>query len=302
MTRLCIVARGELMLYGYLTVALGRELEGPDRMEIIFDRRRPAVLPEDPSLGVERRTNSAVDGVLQTQRYVILDENGKLLAPKLAASPRRTARSVVRLVGVLGVLGVLAILAGVVASSPPLAIAPAPMVAPPEPMHRLASTSLPPAVGSVPADRSPAPAEPLMRRPPAVTPQNPPSKPSTQTRAEVPRPAVASVTPPARESAPAAAEPTVVLEAELQGAGNQRSITYTASIVDARGQPLTNAEVSLLGWMPGGGDLHVPLGSTATPGTYQGKVEVGISTPGNLRVKVAHAGKSFEIAPQRRQR
>jgi hypothetical protein len=281
-------------------VALRRELEGADRMEIIFDRRRLAVLPEDPSLGVERRTNPAVDGVLQTQRYVILDENGNMIAPKLAASPRRTARSVVRLAGVLGVLAVLAILAGAQVSTH--ADRPAPMVASPEPMHRVASPSRPTAIGSVPADRSPAPAEPLMRRPPAVAPQNPPSKPSTRTRAEVPRPAAASVTPPARESAPASVAPTVVLEAELHGEGNQRSVTYRASIVDARGQPLTNAEVSLLGWMPGGSDLHAPLGSTATPGTYQGKVEVGVSTPGNLRVKVSHGGKSFEIAPQRRQR
>jgi len=49
------------MLYGYLTVALEHEVEGPDRMEIIFDRRRPAAPPGDPPLGVGRRTHPAVD-------------------------------------------------------------------------------------------------------------------------------------------------------------------------------------------------------------------------------------------------
>jgi hypothetical protein len=135
MTRLCIVARGELMLYGYLTVALGRELEGPDRMEIIFDRRGPAAPPGTPRLGVERRAHPAVDRALQTQGYVILDESGNLVGPQLPASggaisrwksagarvgerarrawqARPAARSVVRLAGVLGVLGVSAILAG----------------------------------------------------------------------------------------------------------------------------------------------------------------------------------------------
>jgi hypothetical protein len=92
-----------------------------------------------------------------------------------------------------------------------------------------------------------------------------------------------------------------VLETDPQGKGDQRSITYTASVLDASGQPLTNAEVSLLAWMPDGSDLQAPLGST-TPGTYRGSVEVGRFTPGNLRVRIAHGEKSFDIAPQRRQR
>jgi hypothetical protein len=71
--------------------------------------------------------------------------------------------------------------------------------------------------------------------------------------------------------------------------------------LDASGQPLTNADVSLHGWMPDGSDLEAWLGSTSTPGTYRGSVEVGVRTPGNLRVRVAHGGKSFDIAPQRRQ-
>jgi len=350
MTRLCIVARGELMLHGYLTVALEHEVEGPDRVEIIFDRRRPAAPPGNPPLGVERRTHPAVDGALQTQGYVILDENGNVVAPaKLPASrgavllwrsaagwagerarwawqSRPTTRSVVKLAGVLGALGVSAVLAAhqfsthadwpvvlrgaesrmasaptqtvMVESPPAVAAPPALMVAPPEPEALVAGPPAPVAVGSAPPDRPPVPTEPLMRRPPAAaTP-----KPSTRSRAEASRPAIASVTTLARESAPASAEPTVVLETDPQGTGNQRSITYTASVVDARGQPLTNAEVSLLGWMPDGSDLNAPLGSTSTPGTYQGSVEVGRFTPGNLRVRVAHGDKSSDIAPQRRQR
>jgi hypothetical protein len=356
MTRLCIVARGEVMLYGYLTVALEHEVEGPDRMEIIFDRRRPAAPPGDPPLGVERRMRPAVEGALQTQGYVILDENGNVVAPaKLPTSrgavllwksaagwagerarwawqARPTTRSVVKLAGVLGALGVSAVLAAprfsthadrpvvvrdaesrmasaptqtvMVESPPAVATPPAPMVAPPEPEAAalVAGTPAPVAVGSAPADHPPAPAEPLMRRPPAAAPPNPTPKPSTRSRAEASRPAVASVTTLARESAPASVEPTVVLGTDPQGTGNQRSITYTASVVDASGQPLTNAEVTLLGWMPDGSDLSAPLGSTSTPGTYQGSVEVGRFTPGNLRVRVAHGDKSFDIAPQRRQR
>jgi hypothetical protein len=353
MKRLCIVARGELMLYGYLTVALEHEVEGPDRMEIIFDRRRPAAPPGDPPLGVERRTHPAVDGLLQTQGYVIVDENGNVVTPaKLPASRRAvllwnsaagwageqarwawqarpTTRSVVKLAGVLGALGVSAVLAvaqfsthadrvvvlgdvesrmgsaptqTVMVESPPaVAAPPALKVAPPEPEALVASPPAPVAIRSAPADRPPAPAEPRLRPPPAAAPPTPTPKPSTRSRAEASRPAVASVTTLARESAPASAEPTVVLETDSQGTGNQRSITYTASVVDASGQPLTNAQVSLLGWMPDGSDLNAPLGSTSTPGTYQGSVEVGRFTPGNLRVRVAHGDKSSDIAPQRRQ-
>jgi hypothetical protein len=54
--------------------------------------------------------------------------------------------------------------------------------------------------------------------------------------------------------------------------------------------------------MPDGSDLYAPLGSTSTPGTYQGSVGVGVFTPGNLRVRVVHGDERFEIAPQRRQR
>jgi hypothetical protein len=354
MTRLCIVARGQLMLYGYLIVALERELEGPDPIEIIFDRRRPGAPPGDRPLGVERRRHPAVDGALQTQGYVILDESGNVGVPAKLPAARRAialwesaavwagerarwarqarpaARNVVRLAGVLGVLGVSAILAGAqssthvdrpvalsgaesslpsapvptatVTSPPAMTSPPAPMVAPPEPVALAAGMPAAAVVGSAPADRAPASAEPLTRRPPSAAPQNPPAKPSSRSRMEPSPPAVASVTTPARESASASPEPTVMLEADPQGQGNQRSITYTVSVMDATGQPLTNAEVSLLGWMPDGSDLDAPLGSTSTPGTYQGRVEVGTSTPGNLRVRVVNGDKRFDIAPQRRQR
>jgi hypothetical protein len=235
----------------------------------------------------------------------------------------------VKLAGVLGALGVSAILVAhqfsthadrpvvlqgvesrmasaptqtVMVESPPAVAVPPPLtVAPPEPEALVAGRPAPADVGST-ADRPPVPAEPLMHRPPAAAPPNPTPKPSTRSRAEASRPAIASVTTLARVSAPAIAEPTVVLETDSQGTGDQRSITYTASVVDASGQPLTNAEVSLLAWMPDGSDLNAPLGSTSTPGTYQGSVEVGRFTPGNLRVRVAHGDKSSDIAPQRRQR
>jgi hypothetical protein len=86
-----------------------------------------------------------------------------------------------------------------------------------------------------------------------------------------------------------------------QGKGDERSITYTARVWNASGDPLANAEVSLYAWMPDGSDLKARLSSTSTPGTYRGTVEVGVRTPGNLRVGVAHGGKTFEIAPQRLQ-
>src|SRR6266511_2025915 len=90
-------------------------------------------LPRGPPLGVERRTHPAVDGLLQTQGYVIVDENGNVVTPaKLPASRRAvllwnsaagwageqarwawqarpTTRSVVQLAGALGALGVSAV-------------------------------------------------------------------------------------------------------------------------------------------------------------------------------------------------
>jgi hypothetical protein len=357
MARLCIVAHGALMLYGYLIVALERELEGPDRMEIIFDRRRPAPPVGGAPLGVERRTHSAVEEALQTQGYVILDENGNLAAPeKLPASreavllwksaaewagerarsawqARSATGTVVKLAGVLGALAVSAVLVApqfptradrgavlrgaesrmasartqtATAASPPTVTAsPALVVAPlgleagsVAPFH---STPAPTVGARALADWPPAPPGPVMRRTPAAVLPNPTPRRSTRSRAETSRPAVASITPPVRESAPTSAEPTVVLETHPQGKGNQRSISYTASVLDASGHPLTNAEVSLLAWMPDGSDLTAPLGSTSTPGTYQGSVEVGVFTPGNLRVRVEHGDKSFDIAPRRRQ-
>jgi hypothetical protein len=92
-----------------------------------------------------------------------------------------------------------------------------------------------------------------------------------------------------------------VLETAPQGKGDERSITYTARVWNASGDPLANAEVSLHAWMPDGSDLEARLSSTSTPGTYRGTVEVGVRTPGHLRVGVAHGGKTFEIAPQRLQ-
>jgi hypothetical protein len=141
-----------------------------------------------------------------------------------------------------------------------------------------------------------------MVRTPVAAPQNPTSPPSPQSRAAALRPAAASIATPARELEPTSVEPTVVLETDPQGKGDQRSITYTASVLDASGQPLTDADVSLLAWMPDGSDLKAPLDSTDIPGTYRGNVEVGVFTPGNLRVRITHGEKSFDIAPQRRQR
>jgi hypothetical protein len=375
MTRLCIVGRDELMLYGYLLVALERQLEGPDRMEVIFDRRWPAPSPGDAPLDVERRTHPEVEEVLRTQGYVILDENRNVAAPeKLPASRKAVllwksaaewagararsawqarpatgtvakfagvlgalaisavllwksaaewagarARSawqarpatgtVVKFAGVLGLLVISAVLVAVQFStravrwvvlrgaesgmasaptqtamaSPPTDASPSALVVGP---HQAGSTPL---VASPPAPE--VPASPLADRPPA------PSQPFMR-RTPVPAP----VTTPARASAPTSAEPTVVLETDPQGKGNQRSITYTARVLDASGQPLTNAEVSLLAWMTDGSDLKVPLRSTETPGTYRGSAAVGVFTPGNLRVRIAHGEKSFYIAPQRRQR
>ena len=343
------------MLHGYLLVAFEHELEGPDRMEIVVDRRRPAPSPEGAPLGVERRTHPEIEELLQTQRYVILDENGNVATPEdlpvsrkagprwksAAGSAGERARSawqarpatgtVVKTAGALAALAVAAVLVvaqvstradrrvvpgpdsrmaspppeTAMVASPPTVAAPAAPVAPPE--GEAGSMGL---VASAPGDQPPAPAEPLMRHTPAAA---PPEQPSAPSRADASRPAVASVTTAARQSAPAREEPAaptpvvtpgpprVVLETDPQGKGNERSITYTALVFDAGGRPLTNAEVSLHGWMPDGSDLKAKLGSTSTPGTYRGRVEVGVRTPGNLRVRIAHGGKSFDIAPQRRQ-
>jgi hypothetical protein len=207
-----------------------------------------------------------------------------------------------------------------VTSPPTVDRPPAPVVALPEPEASspalVATTPTPARVASAPADRPPAAAEPRMRRTPAAAPPNPTPQPSATSRAQASRPAVASVPIRPRGSAPASEGPTapgeaaataeapgaprVVLETDPQGTGNERSITYTARVWDASGDPLANAEVSLHAWMPpDGSNLEARLNSTSTPGTYQGTVEVGVRTPGNLRVGVAHGGKTFEIAPQR---
>ena len=357
MTRLCIVARGELMLYGYLMVALERDLEGPNRVEFVFDRRRPAPPSGGAPLDVERRTHPAVDELLRTQGYVILDENGNVAAPAKRRTLRETvlrwqsaaeragerARSawqirpatgnVVKFAGVLAALAISAvfmaaqfptradrwfILGGAesrmasastqttMVPSPPTVASPAALVVAPPTAGGLAlaaSTPAPAVPASPRAARPPAPGQPLMRRTPVASPRNPmPAPGSAQSHAAALRPATASVTTPARKSAPGSAKATVVLETDPQGKGNQRSITYTASVLDASGEPLTNAGVSLLAWMPDGSDLKAPLGSTDTPGIYRGSVYVGVFTPGNLRVRIVHGGKSVDIAPQRRRR
>ena len=125
--------------------------------------------------------------------------------------------------------------------------------------------------------------------------------PSTAAGSARGRVAAASVTTPAHKSVSTSARPTVVLDIDSQGKGKQRSITYTASVLDASGRPLTDAEVSLLAWMPDGSDLIAPLGSTDTPGTYRGTVEVGVFTPGNLRIRIGHGAKHVDIAPRRPQ-
>ena len=365
MTRRCIVAHGASMLYGYLIVALARELERPDSMEIFIDRRQPAPAPGGAPLGVERRTHSAVEEALQNQGFVILDENGNVATPETSRGSRAVllwksaagwagerlpslwqARPATRtLVKLAGVLGALAVSAGLVAaqysiradrtvgipsaptptamvpSPPAVEHPPAPVVALPEPeassADLIASTPTPAPVASAPVDRPPASAEPLMRRTPAAAPPNPTPQPSATSRAPASRPAVASVPIRPRDSAPASEEarapgeaaataaapgaPRVVLETAPQGKGDERSITYTARVWNASGDPLANAEVSLYAWMPDGSDLKARLSSTSTPGTYRGTVEVGVRTPGNLRVGVAHGGKTFEIAPQRLQ-
>ena len=359
------------MVQGYLFVALERELEEPDPIEIFVDRRRAAPAPGGAPLGVERRTHSAVDEALKTQGFVILDENGNVATPKTPPAShtpvllwksaagwagersrslwqaRPATRTVVKLAGVLGALAVLAGLVAaqysiradrtvvlpaeesrmasaptptaMVTSPPTVDRPPAPVVALPEPEASsaalVASTPTPARVATAPADRPPAPAEPLMRRTPAAPPLNPTPQPSATSRAQPSRPAVASVPSRPRDSAPASEEPTapgeaaataaapgaprVVLDTDPQGKGNERSITYTARVWDASGDPLANAEVSLHAWMPDGSDLEARLSSTSTPGAYQGTVDVGVRTPGNLRVGVAHGGKTFEIAPQR---
>jgi hypothetical protein len=362
MTRLCIVARGELMLYGYLLVALEPEFEGPDRMEIVFDRRRPAPAPGGAPLDVERRTHPTVEEALRTQGYVILDENGERghvgETSDLARGPRaaevrdcwvgQRARSawqarpatgtVLKFAGVLGALAISAVLVAAqfsthadpwvadrwvlvprgaesrmasapaeiaIAASPPTVASPPALAGGPPQAGSVAlvpSTLAAGVVASAPVDRPPAPGQPLTSRPPGAAPRKPTPHLSAPSRAAALRPAAAPVATPARGSAPTSAEPTVLLATDPQGKGDQRSITYTASVLDASGQPLTNAEVSLLAWMPDGTDLRASLGSTDTPGTYRVSVEVGVATPGNLRVRIAHGERSFDIVPQRRQR
>jgi hypothetical protein len=354
------------MVHGYLFVALARELEDPDSIDIFVDRRRGPTAPGGSPLGVERRTHSAVDEALKTNGFVILDENGNVAtlqtplasdeavrlwksaagwAAERSRSLWQASRANRTVVNLAGVLAALAISAGLVttqysiraertvvlpgeesrvASAPaPTERPPAPVVALPEPEPEtnsaalVVSTPTPARVASAPADLAPASAEPLTRRAPATPPLNPTPQPSATSRAQAPRPAVVSVPTRPRGSAPAREEstapgeaaataatpgaPRVVLETDTRGKGNERSITYTARVSDASGDPLANAEVSLYAWMPDGSDMEARLSSTSTPGTYQGTVEVGVRTPGNLRVGVAHGGKTFEIAPQRPQ-
>jgi hypothetical protein len=332
MARLCVVARGEVMLYGYLLVALERELEDPDGMELTFDRRRPGPAPGAAPLGLERRTRPQVDEILRTQGYVILDENGNVAAPEIrpasgetvplwksaaewwrerpasAWRPRRAIGNVVKFAGIVGVLAISAVLGATptqtafVASPPTVASPPAPVIELPRPRSVvLASAPAPAVLAPAPADRPPAPARPLVRRPPVEAPPKVMAPPPARSGAAAPRPAPASVTTPPRKSGSPTARPTAVLAVDPKGMGTGRSITYTASVSDASGQPLTDAEVSLLAWMPDGSDLIAPLRSTDTPGTYRGTVEVGVLTPGNLRIRIAHGAKHVDITPRRRQ-
>jgi hypothetical protein len=135
----------------------------------------------------------------------------------------------------------------------------------------------------------------------ATAPRETPASPQTAVLREAPPPrhaaAARSEEPPdARPSGP----PKVELQSDVAGRADERTITYTARLSDARGRPLVNAEVSLHGWLPDGSDLKARLTSTATPGVYRASVPVGARTPSNLRVLVALGGKRFEVAPQHR--
>ena len=140
---------------------------------------------------------------------------------------------------------------------------------------------------------------PAAARPAA--PRDTPASPQTAAVREIPAPrqvaaARSEETPDARPGGP----PRVELQSDAAGRADERTITYTARLSDARGRPLVNAEVSLHGWLPDGTDLKARLASTSTPGVYRASVPVGPRTPSNLRVLVAHGGKRFEVAPQRR--
>lgn len=372
MTRLCIVAQNAPMLYGFLAVAFERELEGPERIEIVMDRRRSE--PAAVSFGVERRLRPPVLDVLRTQGFVILDGDGNPLAPpgqptRAEASPSRLLATgwlrpwrrwlpsqrpalsprarlaaagggLVVAVVALGGLGALLTRgtdpepgpATMTASAPapvPRQGQPAPAVMPstpasaagppesvavtaPEPVAATPAPAMtstpgaPPSPTHVPHASAPAAATPDVTPPPAARSSKleaAPPEPTSRRTAELRRidgaapEASAEATRPATDEAPKAAGPQLVeLSSAAEGRASERSITYTARLSDAKGRPLVNAAVSVHGWMPDGSDLNVGLASTSTPGTYVASVTVGPRTPSNLRVRVTHGGKRFEVA------
>ncbi len=147
---------------------------------------------------------------------------------------------------------------------------------------------------------APQPATPAAPQPATAVRETPAPRQTAAFR-EAPAPRHLAAT---RAEAPPDASPSgpprVEIQSDAAGRAEERTITYTARLSDARGQPLVNAEVSLHGWLPDGSDLQARLTSTSTPGVYRARVPVGPRTPSNLRVLVTHGGKRFEVAPQRR--
>lgn len=77
---LCIVARDNAPLYGFLTVAFGERPAGADTLDVVLDRRRGDVASSHrPASHADRRRHAKVDDSLRTRGYAIVAGPGGML-------------------------------------------------------------------------------------------------------------------------------------------------------------------------------------------------------------------------------
>jgi hypothetical protein len=73
-------------------------------------------------------------------------------------------------------------------------------------------------------------------------------------------------------------------------------IVYTARLTAADGRPVAGARVLLVGRMPDGMRVTVPLRPDAEPGTYRGPVLFIMGGAWELTVQVTREGRQVELA------
>ncbi|HSE92622.1 MAG TPA: hypothetical protein VLF19_04895 [Methylomirabilota bacterium] len=77
-------------------------------------------------------------------------------------------------------------------------------------------------------------------------------------------------------------------------AGGDRDTIYSIRLLGSGNQPLTGAEVSLLGQAANGVPLSAPLIPASEPGLYRARL--ASESPRGLRLRVVHARARFEVS------